>query len=202
MSAIVDQVRRAAQKQNRTAAIIGAALGAFVPVSTYYAAHFEAGLDTWRARGALGLVLAGLVFSAISVLGWARAAFASLPKAVAFSALLEGSMTLSGSAWVAGFALAILVTINALSTACNIADDAKEQRKAERESAKPPAMLDVTAEVVDAALALSGASPGNYVTVTTTRSEPVRKPAAKAKPAAKPKAKPATKRAQPQAVPA
>lgn len=128
--AITDQVRRAFQKQNRLAAIIGGTLGAFVPLATFTLAHFEATLGTMPGRVAIALAVAGLAYSATTVLQWARIAFKHWPKAIGFVVLLEGSMTLAHSLALAVVALAILTLINALATACNLATDQKEIRKA------------------------------------------------------------------------
>lgn len=133
--AITDQVRRAFQKQNRLAAIIGGTLGAFVPLATFTLAHFEAARDTTPGRVAIVLALGGLAYSATTVLQWARIAFRHWTKAIGFVVLLEGSMTLARSLWLAAVALGILTLINALATACNLATDQKEIRKATK--AKP-----------------------------------------------------------------
>lgn len=129
---IVAQVRNAAQKQNRLSTIVGAVLGGFVPLATFTLAHYEAGIHGWRERAALGLVLAGLAYSATTVYGWAIVAFRSMPKAIGFVVLLEGAMTLSVLVWLAAVALAVLVLINALATACNLAEDHRAVRRAER----------------------------------------------------------------------
>jgi hypothetical protein len=136
---ITDQIRRAAQRQNRIAAIVGCVLGAFVPLATYRLAHAEATIETVRGQVALALVLAGLAYSATTVYGWARIAFRVLPKAIGFVVLLEGTMTLASTWWLALAALAILTTINALATACNLADDQRETRAAAKVTKPKPA---------------------------------------------------------------
>jgi uncharacterized protein YqgC (DUF456 family) len=133
---ITDQVRRAAQKQNRLAAIIGGALGAFVPIATCTLAHREAAFETVAGKIAIVLVLGGLAYSATTVAGWARIAFASWVKAIGFVVLLEGTMTLARSLPLTVAALVILTVINALATACNLATDQKEARKAAKAPAK------------------------------------------------------------------
>ena len=138
---ITDQIRRAAQKQNRLAAIVGAVLGGFVPLATYRLAHYEASRDSALGRVALALVIAGLVYSATTVYGWALIAFTKRPKAAAFVVLLEGTMTLAQTPWLAAVALGILTVINALATACNLADDQREHRRAVKVRAAPPLKL-------------------------------------------------------------
>lgn len=127
---ITDQIRRAAQKQNRIAALVGLAIGAFVPLAVYWLAHHEANVGTWRGWAALGFVVSGLAFSATTVFGWAQIAFRMLPKALGFVILLEGTMTIATTQWLALVALLILTAINAVATACNFADDQRESRAA------------------------------------------------------------------------
>ena len=112
---IIGQVRTASKSP--TAAIVGAALGGFVPVATYAVAHKEAAL--WNPSAAL--VAGGLVYSAKTVWQWGRLAFACPWKATGFVLLLEGVMVLSRIEWLSVAALAYLVGINATATACLLA---------------------------------------------------------------------------------
>lgn len=151
---IVAQVRNAAQKQNRLSTLVGAILGGFVPLATFTLSHFEAGIEGMRERAALGLVIAGLVYSAATVYGWAQVAFRSIPKAIGFVVLLEGAMTLARSTWLSAVALGILVMVNALATACNLAEDHRAVRKAERAARVP--YTTGTKKAVRALVALRG----------------------------------------------
>jgi hypothetical protein len=164
---ITDQVRRAVQKQNRLASIVGAVLGGFVPLATYTIAHAGPDLHTWLGLSSLALIAGGLAYSATTVLGWAWIAFRSVPKAIGFVVLTEGTM-IFGPAWLGFCALGILVLINALATACNLAEDQKEARKIVRSSRPLPVG-------VRPFKALEPVRVGQLVTVPATRKAPVRK---------------------------
>lgn len=137
MNDIVEQVRTAFARRNRLAALIGAALGAIVPLGTYMIAHNELS-GSWVM---LALVLAGLAYSATTVYQWGRSAFRSPMKAGAFAVLVEGIMTLSTQHWLSVVALVYLIAINATATGCTLAlaqqaTQSKEQAKAERAAAR------------------------------------------------------------------
>lgn len=116
---IVEQVRVALSPAHRLATMIGAALGAIVPLSTFVVLHGELGeLDTdprWL------VVIGGLLYSATTVYRWGRLAFASPIKAVGFTVLVEGVMTLSTQTWLAVLALSYLCVINAVATGVTLA---------------------------------------------------------------------------------
>lgn len=117
---IVDQVRVALAPQYRLAAFIGALLGAVVPLSTFVVLHDE--LDTANPFDPRWLVVAGgLLYSATTVYRWGRLAFASAPKALGFTVLIEGVMTLATDTWLAIAALSYLVAMNAVATGVTLA---------------------------------------------------------------------------------
>jgi hypothetical protein len=117
---IVDQVRVALEPTYRLATCIGALLGAVVPVSTFAVLHGEVG-DLAELDPRWLVVIGGLLYSAITVFRWGRLAFGSAVKAVGFTVLLEGVMTLSDQPWLSGLALGYLCLINAIATGVTLA---------------------------------------------------------------------------------
>jgi hypothetical protein len=105
---VTEQFKRSFSSGNRLGLLIGAAIGSFVPVASYILIHGEAALTSpWL----LALVLGALLFSALSVFGWASAAFHSGLKAAGFCVLVEGTMVLSHTTW-------LLVIINVACCSC------------------------------------------------------------------------------------
>src|ERR1041384_3547420 len=112
------QLRAARRKP--VAAIIGATAG-LVPVGVYEVGHHE--LTSWspiECQTAL-IVYAGLLFSALTVLGWSTSMFGAKAKALGFTLLLEGIMMTSSAAWLTAIALTYLVLINAVANGCRLA---------------------------------------------------------------------------------
>jgi hypothetical protein len=123
---VVSQVRAALQPKNRLPTALGAVLGGGVPVATYVLAHREVvGSAPLYAQLPAWLVLGGLLFSALTVYGWAREAFGSGAKALGFAALLEGVLTCSATPWLSAGALAYLVAINAVATGVRLANGSR-----------------------------------------------------------------------------
>src|SRR4051812_14757125 len=112
------QLRAARRKP--IAAIIGATAG-LVPVGVYEVGHHE--LTSWSPLECPKsvIVYAGLLFSALTVLGWSTNMFGSKAKALGFTLLLEGIMMTSSAAWLTAIALAYLVLINAVANGCRLA---------------------------------------------------------------------------------
>jgi hypothetical protein len=112
------QLRAARQKP--IAAIIGATAG-LVPVGVYEVGHHE--LTSWSPLECpkAMIVYAGLLFSALTVLGWSTNMFGSKAKALGFTLLLEGLMMASSAAWLTAIALTYLVLINAVANGCRLA---------------------------------------------------------------------------------
>lgn len=108
---ILGQLR--ALRGQRLATVIGAIIGAVVPVLVYRIAHHHAA-DT----PALWLIVAGgLLFSASSVYGWGLKLFGGAwYKAGGFTILLELS-TVFVRGWESKLALSILILINAVNLA-------------------------------------------------------------------------------------
>lgn len=112
------QLRIARRKP--VAALLGATAG-LVPVGVFELGHYE--LTSWSplACPKAVIVYAGLLFSALTVLGWSRDMFGSTAKAVGFTALLEGIMMTANAGWLSAIALGYLVVINAVANGCRLA---------------------------------------------------------------------------------
>jgi len=111
---VIQPIRRAGQSGNRLAALVGMVIGGFVPFVTFTVVHHEVATNPYLWI----LVVAGLVYSAITVFKWAKMALGNSQKAVAFCVLLEGTLTFVHSAYLTYGALFILIFINATSAAC------------------------------------------------------------------------------------
>ena len=112
------QLRVARRKP--VAALIGATAG-LVPVGVFELGHYE--LTSWSplACPKAAIVYAGLLFSALTVLGWSSDMFGSKAKAIGFTALLEGIMMTADAGWLSAIALGYLVVINAVANGCRLA---------------------------------------------------------------------------------
>ena len=138
------QLRAARRKP--VAAIIGATAG-LVPVGVYEVGHHE--LTSWspiECPKAM-IVYAGLLFSALTVLGWSTNMFGARAKALGFTLLLEGIMMTSSAGWLTAIALTYLVLINAVANGCRLA-----LRDAD------PAGVDWSANLAQAIAAAAGAT--------------------------------------------
>lgn len=142
--ALPDQVRLAVQKQNRTAAIIGAWLSKLAPLGSFAVAHF-APLNVETSTGIFFCVLlAGcLAFSAPKLGRWARTTYGSWVEALGFVVLAERlSLAPHGIHWLLTFvsfdALLVLLAVNAITGAVKVALDQKATRAA-REQARADA---------------------------------------------------------------
>lgn len=113
---VVSQVKTALKRRNALATACGFVLGGFVPVATFFVAHFEAGIGSWQAGAMLAMVIGGLLFSAKTVFQWARLGFSDPVKATGFVVALEVVMTLSGLDVLSYSALALLTAINGIAT--------------------------------------------------------------------------------------
>ena len=100
--------------------LIGALIGALVPVAMYTVGHAELATAGWGSvPGAI--VIGGCLFSAITVYKWGRRAFDSALKALGFVVLSEGVMTFSQTPWLSLLMLSFLVAINAVANGANLA---------------------------------------------------------------------------------
>lgn len=112
---VIDQIRIA--MKNPLAAFAGFILGGFVPVATFSISHLDKTLNEYVMWA---LVIGGLIYSALTVFGWAKSAFDNALKAVGFVVLIEGVMTLSGLPMLSYAALGLLVVINGIATGANL----------------------------------------------------------------------------------
>jgi VIT1/CCC1 family predicted Fe2+/Mn2+ transporter len=117
----VDQVRIALRPRNRLATFLGFLLGGFVPLASFFVAHFElSAITPLYTQRALYLVLGGLAYSAKTVWQWGTLAFQNGFKAFGFVVLLEGVMVTSHILWLSIAALVYLMAINGIATGCNL----------------------------------------------------------------------------------
>lgn len=122
---VIDQCVVAFERRNLLATLFGFWLGGIVPLAVYMTAHYSVQANPYLWV----LVVAGLVYSATTVYKWGVIAFSSPVKAVGFVALLEGVLTFSPEHVLSLAALATLMAINAIATACNLIAQRKEARK-------------------------------------------------------------------------
>jgi hypothetical protein len=96
-------------------------LGGFVPLASFFVAHFElSAITPLYTQRALYLVLGGLAYSAKTVWQWGTLAFQNGFKAFGFVVLLEGVMVTSHILWLSIAALVYLMAINGIATGCNL----------------------------------------------------------------------------------
>lgn len=136
------QISTASKKENLLATVIGALLGAIVPVMVFAVSHklpaLYSSAEQLKFYFLLGICLGGCAFSFKSVYQWGHLAFQQDNlKAIGFSLLLEGCLIMSGLeaslAWLGWVALAYLMAINAISAGCAIACEGKSRRQAQRD---------------------------------------------------------------------
>jgi len=123
-SEVVEAVKKAFRKQSRIGAFWGLIKGGFPPIASFVVAHQEipnVGIESPRGILLACLVFGALLFSAPTVYEWCKAAFHNAAKAVGFVVLLEGVMVFSHVEWLGYSALALLISINAIQSACNLA---------------------------------------------------------------------------------
>jgi hypothetical protein len=130
---LTDRFRHAVLPQNRLATCIGSVVGGAVPCAVYWIVHHEVDATTaLYLQPKLYLVLAGLLFSALSVYGVARDVFESWAKSLGFVVLVEGSMSLADSVPLSLSMLAILVVLNAVSASIALSNQQKDARRETR----------------------------------------------------------------------
>lgn len=118
-SEVVEAVKIAFNKRNRMAAFWGLSKGGWAPLASYFVAHKEIGSNYYQPLTLL--VLGALLFSAPTVYEWCMAAFNNRAKAIGFVVLLEGVMVFSHIPWLGISALILLISINGIQSACNLA---------------------------------------------------------------------------------
>lgn len=117
---------------------LGAILGAFVPVASYWLSHRE--IDPTRplwSQLTTAIALGGLVYSGPTVFAWVKSFVGHPVKAFGFVLLLEGVMICSQTAWLALTALCLLVAINAGALSLKRSPVARKRSKRNRKVAKP-----------------------------------------------------------------
>lgn len=112
-------IRATGKRENLLAALVGAAMGGFVPCATFAIAHFELSDRFWTDPKSC-LVAGGLVYSARTVIQWGKRIMGDWTKAIGFCVLLEGVMVFSNQTALSHFALAMLIAINGVGFAVSL----------------------------------------------------------------------------------
>lgn len=122
---LLEQMRTA--RRHPMASALGGALGGFVPIAAYTIVHHEL-----RRSGAWNLwqpvapvVAACLLFSVRTVWQWGHQSFREGFKASCLVVAVEGVMVFSATPLLCLVALAYLVAINAIATACTLVAEDK-----------------------------------------------------------------------------
>jgi hypothetical protein len=128
---IGDEVKLAFQITTRIPALVGVVFGSVVPGLAFVFSHFAPPLDTLRGALAGAFVAFCLGYSIPKVVKWGTAVLrgrGALLEAWCFALVMECGMVLAayiGDHWAfhvaSGVCLAILMLVNALSTACSAA---------------------------------------------------------------------------------
>jgi hypothetical protein len=116
---LMTQVRVIMKESNRLALFFGILFGGLIPTAVYVLIHQEL-TSRWYYDPKALLVLGGLVYSAKTVVEWARHVFKDTTKALGFAVLLEGVMSLSSTQWLAFAALATLALINTVAASYSL----------------------------------------------------------------------------------
>lgn len=102
-------VKMSAAQKRSIGQFCAAIASGFLPVASFVLAHYES-----KSQPLLWiLVAAALMFSAPTLVDWAKKWCGNVYKAVGFTVLLEGVMVFSSTQWLSMMGLAILVAINA-----------------------------------------------------------------------------------------
>lgn len=119
---ILEQLRAA--RRHPLLAVFGGLLGGFPPLAAYRSTHGDLQSASMPLRYVLGVVVAAcLLFSVRTVWLWGEAAFRERMKAACLVVAIEGMMVASPTVWLAMLALFFLIGINAIATACVIAQE-------------------------------------------------------------------------------
>lgn len=164
--------------------LIGALIGALVPLATYTVGHHELAAAGWASVPGM-IVVGGCLFSAITVYKWGARAFDSALKAAGFVVLSEGVMTFSSTPWLSLLVLGFLIAINAVANGANLAVahlDAERRRSRETGAFVAPLPVPST---LGAPMRIAPPSPAAPVATTPSIEAPtvaVKKPARKRAP--------------------
>ncbi len=134
---VITQIRTAVQPGNRLAALLGALVGAVPPVGSYAIVHHALDARPLWSQPLAYLVGGLMVFSALSVVRWMRAAFSAgaagwvaWGKALGWTLGIEGLLVGAPPAleWLALVCVGYLVAINAISASCGFVADYEADR--------------------------------------------------------------------------
>jgi hypothetical protein len=117
---VVQQVKHAFKPGGRVAAWIGLLIGGCAPIFTFGVVHFVLPHHPERFIILWTIAIGGLLFSAPKVFKWGLSAWGSKIEALGAVVFLEGVMTFVPSLYLPTAALAILVFINAVYSACRL----------------------------------------------------------------------------------
>lgn len=133
----IDEVVIACRGQNRLSTYFGSVFGGIVPFLVFIEAHYDGihmgdalnallKFEYYEIRGALLIVLGGLIVSSIKVYNAMVEAYDSKFQAGATVILLEGTLSFShvefhGVYWLSLIALALLMGVNALVSSTKLA---------------------------------------------------------------------------------
>lgn len=114
-------------------AVLGFALGAFVPLASYTEVHTEV-----SHRPLLWfLVAGGLIYSSTSVYSWAVKFLPHWTTALGFVVLLELTLTFCGIPWLSQAGLAILMMLNAINAATRLYASTPSKPPTAKDEASP-----------------------------------------------------------------
>jgi hypothetical protein len=117
---VVQQIRHAFKPGGRTAAWVGLLLGGSAPGFTFGVVHFVLPMHPECSIILWAIAAGGLLFSAPKVYKWGLSAWGSKVEAFGAVVFLEGVMTFVPSLYLPLAALAILVFVNAVYSACKL----------------------------------------------------------------------------------
>lgn len=148
-----------AAKRNPGAAAFGGVIGGILPIGGYRTSHYDISLGKILALDPQTLVLlpvlaACLLFSVTTVWQWGRASSREKWKSVWLVIGLEGLMIASPAWWLSLLSLLILISINAVTTACILVSQRAPRVESVAEvAAKQRITRAAAARVVDSRLA-------------------------------------------------
>lgn len=117
---VVQQVKHAFKPGGRIAAWIGLLMGGCAPMFTFGVVHFVIPHHPERSITLWAIAVGGLLFSAPKVYKWGLSAWGSKVEALGAVVFLEGILTSVPSLYLPLAALAILVFVNAVYSACKL----------------------------------------------------------------------------------
>lgn len=100
--------------------VIGMGFGAFIPSAAFWFAHHEVQPGNWVQTPVL-VILGCLIYSSLTVYQWMKEFTGFASKAIGFVVALEVVMITTKAPWLMYWALGLLVFVNAVVGASNMA---------------------------------------------------------------------------------